>query len=46
VEIVASRHVADEQVSLDIYNEVWAHDALTLDDVRSFKAGLWWGSPS
>jgi GNAT superfamily N-acetyltransferase len=28
----------DEQVSLDIYNAVWPHDAVTMDEVRSFKA--------
>jgi GNAT superfamily N-acetyltransferase len=28
----------EEQVSLDIYNAVWPHDAVTMDDVRSFKA--------
>ena len=31
---------ADEQLSLDLYNEVWPHDKVTLDEVHSFKAGL------
>jgi GNAT superfamily N-acetyltransferase len=31
---------ADEQVSLDVYNAVWPHDTLTMDDVRSFKASV------
>jgi mycothiol synthase len=31
---------ADEQVSLDIYNAVWPSDAVTMDDVRSFKASV------
>lgn len=29
-----------EQVSLDIYNAVWPHDTLTMEDVRSFKASV------
>jgi mycothiol synthase len=29
-----------EQVSLDIYNAVWPHDAVTMEDVRSFKASV------
>jgi GNAT superfamily N-acetyltransferase len=31
---------ADEQLSLDVYNAVWPHDAVTMDEVRSFKAGV------
>ena len=31
---------ADEQISLDVYNAVWPHDAVTMDEVRSFKAGV------
>ncbi len=31
---------SDEQISLDVYNAVWPHDALTLDDVHSFKASV------
>src|SRR4051794_11825121 len=31
---------ADEQISLDVYNSVWPHDAITMDEVRSFKASV------
>jgi GNAT superfamily N-acetyltransferase len=31
---------ADEQVSLDIYNEVWPHDKVSLEDVDSYKSSL------
>jgi GNAT superfamily N-acetyltransferase len=31
---------ADEQTSLDVYNAVWPHDAITMDEVRSFKASV------
>jgi GNAT superfamily N-acetyltransferase len=31
---------ADEQLSLDLYNEVWPHDRVGLAEVRSFKAGV------
>ena len=31
---------ADEQISLDVYNAVWPHDAITMDEVRSFKASV------
>lgn len=30
---------AEEQVSLGVYNAVWRHDPVTLDESRSFKAG-------
>jgi GNAT superfamily N-acetyltransferase len=40
VEVVSSRNEADEQASLDVYNEVWPHDAVALAEVHSFKAGL------
>jgi mycothiol synthase len=30
----------DEQLSLDIYNAVWPHDAVTMDEVRHFKAAM------
>jgi GNAT superfamily N-acetyltransferase len=30
----------DEQISLDVYNAVWPHDAITMDEVRSFKASV------
>ena len=31
---------ADERTSLDVYNAVWSYDALTIDDVYSFKASV------
>ena len=31
---------ADEQVSLGVYNDVWPHDAITMDEARSFKASV------
>ena len=39
MEIVACSDEAEEQASLDVYNEVWPHDAITLDEVHSFEAG-------
>jgi hypothetical protein len=30
----------DEQISLEVYNAVWPHDAITMDEVRSFKASV------
>jgi GNAT superfamily N-acetyltransferase len=40
VEVVSSRDETDEQVSLDVYNEVWPHDRIGLAEVHSFKAGV------
>jgi len=40
VEIVSCTDEADEQVSLDIYNEVWPHDRIGLAEVHSYKAGV------
>jgi GNAT superfamily N-acetyltransferase len=40
VEIVICRDEADEQVSLDVWNEVWPHERVGLPEVHSFKAGL------
>lgn len=31
---------SDERLSLDIYNAVWPNDAITMDEVRSFKASV------
>ena len=31
---------SDERLSLDVYNAVWPHDAITMDEVRSFKASV------
>lgn len=39
-EITPCADESDERISLEIYNAVWAHDALTIDDVRSFKASV------
>ncbi len=30
----------DERASLGVYNAVWPHDAVTIDDVRSFKTSV------
>jgi GNAT superfamily N-acetyltransferase len=40
MEIVSCSDEADEQASLDVYNDVWPHDRVGLDVVRSFKASL------
>jgi mycothiol synthase len=40
VEIVVCRDEADEQASLGVYNQVWPHDAVGLDEVHSFKESL------
>jgi hypothetical protein len=38
VEVVECGGEADEQISLDVYNAVWPHDAVAMDEVRSFRA--------
>ncbi len=40
VEVAECDGEADEQISLDVYNAVWPHDAVTMDEVRSFKASV------
>jgi GNAT superfamily N-acetyltransferase len=40
LEIVPCANEADKRLSLDVYNAVWPHDALTIDEVRSFESGL------
>jgi GNAT superfamily N-acetyltransferase len=40
VEIRQCVDVADEQLSLDVHNAVWAHRALTLAEVDSFKSSV------
>jgi GNAT superfamily N-acetyltransferase len=40
IEIFPCKDEADEQVSLDVYNVVWAHEKVTLADVHSYKASL------
>jgi GNAT superfamily N-acetyltransferase len=39
-EITSCADEAEEQASLDVYNAVWAHDAVTMDEVRSFKSAV------
>lgn len=39
LEIVACAGVLDMRSSLEIYNTVWPHEAVTMDAVASFKAG-------
>jgi mycothiol synthase len=38
VEVVSCLDEADEQLSLDVYNAVWPHDRITIDEVHSFKS--------
>lgn len=40
VEVVTCRDEADEQVSLDVWNDVWPHERVGLAEVHSYKAGL------
>jgi GNAT superfamily N-acetyltransferase len=40
IEVFPCTDEADERFSLDVYNEVWPHDKLTLAEVRSYKASL------
>src|SRR5207302_2378082 len=40
VDVVPCADEADEQASLDVYNAVWPHDAITMDEVRHFKASV------
>jgi GNAT superfamily N-acetyltransferase len=40
VEVTACRDEADEQVSVDIYNEVWPHDAVGLAEVHTWKSAV------
>jgi GNAT superfamily N-acetyltransferase len=38
VTVFPIRDAYEEQISLDVYNAVWPHDRVGLDEVRSFKA--------
>ncbi len=38
VDVRACADEREEQLSLDVYNAVWSHDAITMDEVRHFKA--------
>jgi mycothiol synthase len=40
LEVTACADESDEQVSLEVYNAVWQHEALTMDEVRSFQASV------
>jgi GNAT superfamily N-acetyltransferase len=40
VEIRPCAEEREEQLSLDIYNAVWPHEAVTMDEVRHFKAAM------
>lgn len=40
IEVFPVANQADELVSLEVYNAVWPHDAVTLDEVHSFKAAM------
>jgi len=40
IEVFPVTSEADERVSLDVYNAVWPHDAVTLAEVHSFKAAM------
>jgi GNAT superfamily N-acetyltransferase len=39
LEVSACAGEPDDRLSLDIYNAVWPHDAVTMDEVHSFRAG-------
>jgi len=38
VEVRACADEREEQLSLDVYNAVWPHEAVTMDEARHFKA--------
>ncbi len=40
LEVTLCTDASDERLSLDVYNAVWPHDAITVDEVRSFKASV------
>ena len=40
IEISPVSSEAEERLSLEIYNACWPHDAVTLDEVHSFKAAV------
>lgn len=40
IEVFAVADDAGERLSLELYNEVWPHEALTLDEVHSFKRSV------
>jgi GNAT superfamily N-acetyltransferase len=40
VELRSCANEREEQLSLDVYNAVWPHEAVTMDEVRHFKAAM------
>jgi GNAT superfamily N-acetyltransferase len=40
LEITRCADETDERLSLEVYNAVWPHDALTMDEVRSYKKSV------
>jgi mycothiol synthase len=40
IEVRACTDERDEQRSLEVYNAVWPHEAVTMDEVRRFKAAM------
>ena len=40
IEVSPIADEAEEQLSLDVYNEVWPHDRVGLAEVHSYKSGL------
>jgi mycothiol synthase len=40
IEVRACTDERDEQRSLEVYNAVWPHEAVTMDEVRHFKAAM------
>ena len=40
ITVTACADEADERLCLDLYNAVWAHDPLTMDDARSYRASV------
>ena len=40
LEVTPCTDESEERISLDVYNAVWPNDAITMDEVRSFKASV------
>jgi GNAT superfamily N-acetyltransferase len=40
VDVSVCNGAGEEQLSLDVYNAVWPHEAVTMDEVRHFKAAM------
>lgn len=39
IEVTECANEAEKQLSLDVYNAVWPHDAVTMDEVSVYEAG-------